>query len=641
MNIESIHLKDFGLMEDTEVQFDQPLSIVGGDNAQGKTTLANGIRLSFTPRAGKTTDKKGTGAMDNVRLGAKKAEITAAVSTAKGLFQIVTTYGPGASRRNQSIKACSGKDGEPSPVPAFESFLERQSEALSCCLDSDYFFSPKTEQKDILAALILPASHEFDADKVELATKHLGKFLWDKSPVSVIDQVYSAAYDARKNAKVALASIYIPQQPQRPEYDAEHVNEKIAHYRALSAKEAKKIKGGGTVQLGRIEQQLEQEKEKLATARSDYAAAIKRRGEIEQAMLDEPNVKKAQRTAAGRTLYNQLQQQIDGLTTEISEQSDAQTIWQELLQDETGSPVNTANCPTCTQQITRKFVDARIAELQNLIDAAEQGKLNLMGEQNGLGDIAGAEAIVKKNAEQIAEKIEVVKKVADATGRITTFESSIATLEGSLATAKAQESAPVDTAALDAANAELSAWEARLSPALNYESTLKTIDEATKRQQDQKAKVADLETLCAYFGDKGIKADLIAQGSEKFISTVNMVLSKWGYEAKLSPEADAFTVKVPRGWLPTKQLSDFEELMFKAGLQCAIAVHSKIKMVLIDAAERMLVANRITLFKALGAMIEAKLIEKAFVILADLRDTAPAKAGVAYYRVVDGKVSRL
>src|SRR6202035_4721754 len=121
---------------------------------------------------------------------------------------------------------------------------------------------------------------------------------------SVIDQAYSAAYDARKNAKVALGAIYIPSQPQKPEYAAGHVQQQITKHRELAGKEAKKIKGGGTVQLGRIEQQLEQENEKLANARTQYAEAVKRRGELDQAMLDGPNVKKAERTAAGRKLFD-------------------------------------------------------------------------------------------------------------------------------------------------------------------------------------------------------------------------------------------------------------------------------------------------------------------------------------------------
>lgn len=633
MKIGSLFLKNFGICEDTEIIFDQPLNVLIGAHANGKTTVANAIRLSLTPRAGKTTDRKGGGAMDNVSLGAKKAEITAGVVTAKGPLQIVTTYGPGASRRNQTIKAGEGKEGEKSPAAAFESFLDRQSEALSCVLDSSYFFDAKTPQKDILAALILPASHEFDAEKIALVEKHLGKFVWDKSPVAVIDQVYSAAYAGRKDAKAALGAIYIPSQPQRPEYAAETVQQKIADCRANVQKEAKKIKAGGTVQIGRIEQSLEQEREKLATARTDYAEARKRTGEIDQAILDAPNLKKAERAAAGRTLWNQLQGQIDEFEREIVQQQDAQEIYRDLGAN--------PHCPTCTQKITKEFIAAKVEEHKKLEDAAKEAKLAVEAEQQGLGDLAESEAVIATHKALTEKKLQNVKDVADAGGRITMFEKSVSDLEASLTTAKAQETAPADTTALDAANEELSAWEGRLSPALNYDATLKQIEQATQRQQDQKEKVADLETLCAYFGDKGIKADLIAAGSEAFISTVNGALAAWGYEAKLSPEADSFSVLTPTGWLPTKQLSGFEEFMFQVALQCAIAVHSKLKIVVIDEAQTLVDAHRTRLFKAIQSMLSSKMLDEAFVIMADNRETVPQREGIAYYRMEAGKAVRL
>jgi hypothetical protein len=633
MQIAAIALKSFGICEDTDIVFDQPLNILVGAHAQGKTTIANAIRLTFTQRAGKTTDRKGGGAMDNVRLGAKKAEITAGVVTAKGSLQIVTTYGPGASRRNQSIRAGEGKEGEKSPAAAFEHFLDRQSEALSCVLDSAYFFDAKTPQKDILAALILPASHEFDAEMVALVEKHLGKFVWTKSPVAVIDQVYSAAYSARKDAKAALGAIYIPSQPQRPEYDTEYVQEKISECRATVAKEAKKIKGGGTVQLGRIEQSLEQEKEKLATAQSDYAEARKRTGEIDQAILDAPNLKKAERAAAGRILWNQLQEQIHEFVREITAQQDAQEIYRDL-----GS---NPHCPTCTQKITKEFIASKMAEHKSLEDAAREAKEGLEAEQRGLGDLAEAESVIATHKALTEKKLQNVRDVADAGGRITMFERSVGDLEASLATAKAQETAPADTTALDTANSILNGWEALLGPALSYDATLTQIESAQKRQQDQKATVADLETLVAYFGDKGIKADLIAAGSATFMSTVNGVLAAWGYEAKLSDEADSFSILTPSGWLPTKQLSGFEEFMFKVALQCAIAVHSKLKIVVIDEAQDIIDAHRTRLFKAVQGMLRDGLLDEAFIIMADNRDAVPAKEGIAYFRMTNGTATRL
>lgn len=632
MKLETLQLKDFGPYEEQEIAFDQPLSIIGGQNAAGKTTIANAIRLSFTPRC-PNTDKKGAGAMDNIRLGAKKAEIVAGIETAKGVLSIRTTYGPGASRRNQTITAGSGKEGEPNLAGAFEKLLERQTEALSCILDSDYFFNPKTEQKDILAALILPTSHEFDADKVALVEKHLGKFAWEKSPVSLIDQIYGAAYSARKDAKAALNGIYIPPQPQKPEYGAGHVQEQIGSYRALAAKEAKKIKGGGTVLIGRIEENLSRQTESLDQMRRQYTAAIQRRTDIDQAMLDGANVKKAERMAAGGVLRDQLSAQITEFEQEIAAQSEAQNVYRELGENQ--------HCPTCTQPITKKFIEAKIVEHQGLIDAATEARLNLVAEAQALGDISGAEQIVRTHQQQTAEKLQAVKDVAAATEQIAATEKAIADLEAQLAQAKSQETAPANITEFDKANEQLAIWESRLSPALNYDSTLATIDRAQKQQQDQKETVADLETLVAYFGDNGIKADLIAKGASTFLNTVNEVLSKWGYEAKLSPAADEFTVLTPNGWLPTKQLSGFESLMFKVALQCAIAVHSKLKMVVVDEAQSMIDEQRARLFMAINGMLQSKMLDKAFIILADNRETAPSKPGVGYYRVAGGKVSRL
>ena len=633
MNIAAIALKSFGICEDTELAFDQPLNVLVGAHAQGKTTVANAIRLTFTQRAGKTTDRKGGGAMDNVRLGAKKAEIIAGVVTAKGALQIVTTYGPGASRRNQTIKAGQGKEGEKSPAAAFEHFLDRQSEALSCVLDSAYFFDAKTPQKDILAALILPSSHEFDAEKIALVEKHLGKFVWDKSPVAVIDQVYSAAYSARKDAKAALGAIYIPSQPQRPEHDAGHVQEQIASCRATVQKEAKKIKAGGTVQIGRIEQSLEQEKEKLVATQANYAEAKKRIGEIDQAILDAPNLKKAERAAADRTLWNQLLGQIAEFDREITAQQEAQEIYRDL-----GS---NPHCPTCTQKITKEFITSKVEEHKKLEDEARAAKLNVEAEQQGLGDLAEAEAVIATHKALTEKKLQTEKTITDLEQSISKLEQAIDSAAIALDEAKAQETAPADTSALDAAQEELSTWESRLSPALNYDAILKQIEQATERQLAGKMVVADLETLCAYFGDKGIKADLIAEGSAHFMATVNGVLAAWGYEAKLSDEADSFSVLTPSGWLPTKQLSGFEEFMFKVALQCAIAVHSKLKIVIIDEAQDIIDAHRTRLFKAVQGMLRDGLLDEAFVLMADNRETVPVKEGIAYYRMEAGKATRL
>ena len=343
--------------------------------------------------------------------------------------------------------------------------------------------------------------------------------------------------------------------------------------------------------------------------------------------------KKAERSAAGRTLWNQLQEQIHEFVREITAQQEAQEIYRDL-----GS---NPHCPTCTQKITKEFIAGKVEEHKKLEDEARAAKLNVEAEQRGLGDLAEAESVIATHKALTEKKLQNVKDVTGAGDRISMFEKSVSALEASLATAKAQESEPSDTSALDAAQNELSAWEARLSPAVNYDAILKQIEQAGERQLAGKMVVADLEKLCQYFGDKGIKADLIAQGSATFMATVNGVLAAWGYEAKLSDEADSFSVLTPSGWLPTKQLSGFEEFMFRVALQCAIAVHSKLKIVVIDEAQDIIDAHRTRLFKAVQGMLRDGLLDEAFVLMADNRETVPVKEGIAYYRMEAGKATRL
>lgn len=81
--------------------------------------------------------------------------------------------------------------------------------------------------------------------------------------------------------------------------------------------------------------------------------------------------------------------------------------------------------------------------------------------------------------------------------------------------------------------------------------------------------------------------------------------------------------------------------MFKVALQCAIAVHSKLKIVVIDEAQDIIDAHRTRLFKAVQGMLRDGLLDEAFVLMADNRETVPQREGIAYFRMEAGKATRL
>ena len=633
MKIASTRLIDFRIFEDQLITFDEPMCIFRGPNHSGKTSLCQGIKLGIS-KCADGTDPRGAGANDKIRLGANKAIIENTIEGKSGPVLLRTQYGPGKTGRTQKIVAGSGGPETVNIGAAFDKYLDANQERLSCVLDSDYFVSQKPEaQKAILASLVLPATHDFEPDMVDMAEKHLGRFEWGKSPVAVIDQVYDAAYSARREEKSALGAIRIPPKPSQPLYPAGLINEKLVLLRANAAKETKKVKGGGTVQVGRIEQALESEREKLTTAQTDYSEFRRASDELSKLLLDGPTLKKHERAAAGRTLWNQLQSQMAEFDREIEANEEAQQIYRDLGAN--------PHCPTCTQKITKEFIAGKVEEHGKLITAAKEAKDGLTEEQKALGDIEGAEAAVaahKANTEKFLVNARVVTASSERTAAA---QAAITRLEGELDQAKAAESEPVDTSALDKINAEIAEWETHLSPALNYAATLAQIETLSKQWEAQKLKINDLETLCQFFGKDGIKAELIAQHIGEFSETVNRVLSAWGYSAKLEIEPYSFLVTTPEGELPLKELSGSERLMFAVALQTAIAVHGKIRMIVVDRLDTMIDQERGRALGCIKGLLDAGTLDQAIVMLADNNAVTTQKAGVATYRVEEGKVTRL
>jgi hypothetical protein len=638
VKIKSLNVTDFRCYEKASIELSEPLSIIKGGNHVGKTSLAQAIKLALS-KCADGTDPRGAGAMDKVRTGATKAIIEAVVEGKQGLVTLTAQYGPGKAGRTQKIVTDPPSE---KVAQGFDAYLDKNQERLSCILDSSYFVAQKSDaQKAILAALVLPTTYQFDPAMVAMAEKHLGKFDWTKSPVAVIDQVYELAYGARRTSKAALAAIRIPQTPAKPEYDSETVQAKLAKLRSEASKEAKAVSGGGTVALGKIEQRIDQEREQYNAAIENRAEVVASRKTIEGRILSASELDKVQRLAAARKLFDQLQGKINFASAEIRAQKEAQAIYSELLLGEDGKPQDHANCPTCTQAITRAFIDGKIAEHKALEQQAAQLQISLLREQKELGDIASAEAEIQENVALEQHKDELVRKQADLTAKINAHEESIKALNLQYDQAKLQQGAPADTAALDAINEDIAKWESHLSPAASYNATLTQIELLTKQWEDQKAQVSDLETLCTHFGKDGIKAELIAKHIGEFSATVNSVLSTWGYSAKLEIEPYSFLVTTPTGELPLKEISGSERMMFAVALQAAIAVHAKIKMLVVDAADVLVDKERNRLFGCLNSLLGAGTLDQAIVLVSDPAKTKIGKVGVGTYWVEAGKVEKL
>lgn len=624
MRITQATLQNFRSFEGITIAL-EPLSIIRGANHQGKSSIAQAINLALAKRSD-GTDPRGSGANDKIRRGTDKAVIDLTIDGRAGLVGLKATYSK--QPRAQSIKA------EPNVQQAFAKFLDLNSERLSCCLDSEYFVAQKPEiQKAILAGLVLPTSYTFDPVVVAMAEKRLGAFAWDKSPVALIDQVYDAAYKARTSAKAALGAIYVPATPMPPKHDAATVQAKLQDLRTKAAKEAKK-KPAESKEIPKLEQKLEMYRVDMKEHTEQLATDTANLLGIRAQLLENAVVLKHKKIAAGRATFDALEAQIEETVREIEAQREAQGIYEDLLSDPC--------CPTCTQAITPEFIATKVAFHKTEENKAVELQMDLMKQQKDLGDLAGAEKALATNDELLKRKEQVSGEVSQGSASCAELSVEIQAMEAQLEDLRKAAAVPADTAELDKLNAEIAEWEQALTPAIQYASTLTQIDSATQLKVTKAEEVNDLETLCRVFGKDGIKATLIQENIDGFQLGVNKTLAHWGYHAELNIEPYSFEVVNTQTFvLPLKELSGSEKLMFGVALQCAIAVHSKIKMVLIDKADTFINGERGKLFSCVKRMVDAGELDQAIVMVADDRTEAPKQDGVGFYRVAGGSIEKL
>ena len=639
MRITSLSLQDFRSYASAEVEFPEPISIVRGLIGRGKTTLAQAIQLSLTRQA-EGTDPRGAGALDKVRLGAKKAVIGVTVEGKAGPVKIRTSYTP--SGRDQKITAeTAGMD------EAFANYLEANKLRLSCAFDSDFFIAQKPEdQKAILAGLVMPQKYDFDEAIINLLAKHLRRLGWHpeqisqylggSEPLSLIDTIYKRVYDDRKEAKAVLNSIYVPPDPKKPEHTIEEINQELATLRAKASKEAKAVTRTGTARLGRLEAELQAAERALKTAIERYTAAKQERDKADNGILAGPALNKLKKTAANRAQWNLLETALEEGSKKLEAYVEAERVYKELKTEKV--------CPECTQPITPKFIDGKLAELAEAFDTANQLQQTRKKEQLDLGDIAGAEHVIAEHDKAVAAKLEATRRVTAAEEAVKTATTERDDLARAVEAEKANvaAAAPADTSALDAINKAISEWEGELGPAAQYQATLDQIERAKARRIEQEATVKDLESLCEYFGKDGVKATIIRENIDAFANLVNAVLAFWVFKADFQFEPYQFLVTGQYGQLPLKELSRGQKKFFAIALQCAIAIQSKIRCVVIDDGDVLVDADRIKLFQVVQWLIEANQLEQAIIILADGKTDPPKnpQPGVAYYRVDDGKVER-
>lgn len=216
MKIERIALQDFKCFEDMEVRFTKPVNLIFGENASGKTTIAQAIALALTGRINGGCDRRPL------------------VRHETGDFSVAASFSqngtPGRLAHYETTQFANAREST-DPETIFRE-LGTNRETLAALLDAANFLNLHPDEKKRIIFDLLP---DLKVDAGNMAG-HLTAWLNDQpellrkcgiaadedlmqvlsSPPS-LEEAYNQAYEERRIARRELKTLGDPRFPARPQ----------------------------------------------------------------------------------------------------------------------------------------------------------------------------------------------------------------------------------------------------------------------------------------------------------------------------------------------------------------------------------------------------------------------------------------
>jgi AAA domain len=626
MRIDKIHLANFRSHIDTTLTFDR-LTVIRGVNAGGKSTIEQAIELTLAGHAEGTT-ADGKGSVGLIRLGEKKSLVDVYIADGENerLIQMALN---GTAR---DVLVTNPKDLEWSDRKAegdtrtngekMRDWLKLNRETISCLCNNRYFVELKEdEQKNILAAIILPKTYDWpDWLKPAMAQFKLA-IDWSESPYVIIEKGYDLAFKTRtdvnreaKNHQVAAGDISEAE-------NVEAYEERIKEREGELEQAIRASSGAKGAADARASERVQAERR-----RDEANARIAREGRMvadaEAKLLSKAKLAEAEKIAKGTAKAATLDDEIRQINTTLGIKREAFAKIQTLLK--------TPKCPTCGVDITEEHLAALASPLNAEMQALGERQDAAMQERKAIGDPAAAARRLQehKSAEQDMERAK--QRIKDDQVIVQDAESKLDTLTNV---------ATVDTSESDAQIAELRAkiqtGKSFVQKAKEHRDLALRIKSTTARRDELQARQRDIEKLVKYFGEE-VKEEMLSDSIGSFTDAMNAVLANWSYTCQISIEPYIFAIlfNVPeKGMMPValKHLSKSQRYRFSAAFQVALAIVSGFGFVIVDEADIYDSKGRAGLYESLLS----DQLDQAIVIGTDERMEIPPVQNAMFYRFED------
>ena len=626
MKIDNVSLKDFRNHANTSLSFD-PLTIIKGHNAAGKTSLRHALEIALTGRA-EFTDRAGRGLADAIRVGAKKAVVQVSID---GLGEITRTISPSSS----SLQVDGWTGTSTAQQELLYERLGADADLLAALVNVSEFISlPPKEQKEMLLHLARP---EISAGRLmaavnDWAEEQGGGNLLDELrglitiPESVdpdwLDQAYKLIFEARKEAKKerdrlagklqGMASVSQP--GDLPPLDQlEELEKQIAALEVEREKLAEKVAAA---------QAAESRRESLAKREQDIRKDI----EVLMRFLEGAEKNPDELRASRKILDARLDEAFADL-------SKAQGELRAL--DASIPPLKnwSGECPLGPSIISCTMTDADRKTL--LKDLNARRKKAAEAEKKALETAVA----IEDEKESLEDRIETAEQMKRNAERLEGLEKELESIQAELATLP-------EAVGLDLVREEIASLDERIRNGHELSAKMRMAAEAedrlrtTQQEAEEAADRADrLELLATLFGPHGLKAKLLSTAMRSIIERAveNLSLITGGlYELDAQVDPD-FHLLV--NGLELRQLSTSERM--RVGIACseALAHASGLRLLVIDDVEVLDVGNRGLLTSWL---MERMTDHDTIIVLSTAEEVQdPGVPGIATYWVSDGGVERV
>jgi predicted ATP-binding protein involved in virulence len=637
MRLTKLRLQNYRVHTDSTLDIgDATYVVIRGGNDSGKTSFADALSMNLASTA-VSLPGDGKGFVKKITQGEGKSVITADIQGQHHLRNTVTLNVNTSGRT--PFTECVDEPDNTKVVNAFKNILTDRRDALLISLNTDYFMKmEEAKQTNLLAKLVLPSRYEFPADKTKATNDLLDKPInFDDDPFTVITSAYKALYKERETVNRQVKEFKVPD-PMPPvkgkdgkPVDSDSLNSELVSIREQREKIQKErdeaVEKANAIEVRRAT--LNTTRENLLKKRDDDKKKLEI---VEFHIISEEVVAKLKETVSKADELAKLNSDHAGCVSSISIINSQIDKFKGLVGEESA-------CPTCEQVIDKEKVDALIIELQSELDKADQWIKRIDKQIEAIGDVDAAKEKLKNHEAAVKEKEEIEKSLRETVEEGKKTRAELDSL-GEPVNATLSFNDPV---------AELQLKEDKINeqlrPVIAAEERNKEIKRLTEQLTNLQKKASTLDSLVKYFDKDGIKAELISQHIGGFEAKINPVMEVFGYKASLSFDPSiGFDVTTARGYKgPIKELCGAQVEIFKRAFQCAVAIASGVKLVVIDEMEELGENLRPMLFKKVFELVNGGLLDQAIMIGFSLDKTLPERRvpNSAYFFVEDGTVEKL